>query len=181
MRNAPDELFAAFQRTGDAATLGQVSEKLTLVDMPDQHSRVEQEIIVVADRVVVRTDRPHHDTALMPLLAEVGLGDSRDCVVAGFSAGMKKRLALLRIRLKDPQVVLLDEPFAALDADGGYLLEGWVRRYLRAGKTLVMASHAVERAARLCDRALLLRHGQVAWRGPAAELTARMEASAWAA
>ncbi len=99
------------------------------------------------------------------LLREVDLHDRRDYAVGGFSAGMRKRLTLLRTRLEEPKLVLLDEPFSALDAAGQNLIEEWIEGYRTAGKTVVLASHNLPRSSRLCDRAILLQEGQMLWQG----------------
>ncbi|MCE2558057.1 MAG: ATP-binding cassette domain-containing protein, partial [Acidobacteria bacterium] len=89
-----------------------------------------------------------------------------------FSAGMRKRLILARSRLENPRLLLLDEPFASLDPEGQSLVERWVGRFVDDGGTLIVASHAIERASRLCRRAVLLEQGQVAWQGDASALEA---------
>ena len=103
-------------------------------------------------------------------LAEVGLEDEGDTLVSGFSAGMQKRLTFARVRLEDSRLVLLDEPFAALDTAGQQLVADWISTDRKAGKTVVIASHNIERGARIADRAVLLSRGQKAWQGPAGEL-----------
>lgn len=113
-----------------------------------------------------------NETRLDDLLAEVGLSAAADRQVAGFSAGMRKRLLLARSRLENPRLLLLDEPFASLDPEGQSLVESWVGNFVDGGGTLIVASHAIERASRLCSRALLLEQGQVAWQGDASALEA---------
>lgn len=122
--------------------------------------------------------RPATDAALRPLLEEVGLDARRDTAVEGFSAGMKKRLAFLRTRLEAPRLVLLDEPFSALDASGRKMVEGWIRDFKRDGTSVVVASHALGRAARIADRAILLEHGQIRWQGAPDGVVERLEANA---
>jgi heme exporter protein A len=122
--------------------------------------------------------RRAEDEELVALLREVELEEHRDQRVAGFSAGMRKRLALLRIKLEDPGLVLLDEPFAALDAAGQRLVEGWIETFRAQGTTVIMASHALERASRLCRTALFLHQGQISWQGPASEAPKMVEAVA---
>jgi heme ABC exporter ATP-binding subunit CcmA len=122
--------------------------------------------------------RPSSRTELLPLLAEVGLEDRADTQVGGFSAGMRKRMSLLRVRLEDPQMVMLDEPFAALDPPGRRMVERWVRTFHEEGRTILVASHVLDRAAGLCQRAIVLDRGQVRWRGPASEAAAQMEVDA---
>ncbi len=104
------------------------------------------------------------------LLGEVGLEAAADRPIAVFSAGMRKRLLLARARIEAPELLLLDEPFAALDPEGQALVEQWIERFCTGGGTLVVASHALERASRLCRQAVLLEAGQIVWRGAAADL-----------
>lgn len=111
---------------------------------------------------------------LEELLDEVNLGHRKHHRVGGFSAGMKKRLTLLRTRLEQPKLVLLDEPFSALDTAGQQLIEEWVRGYREAGKTVLVASHNLPRAARLCDRAVYLKEGQIIWQGRSKEMVQQM-------
>ena len=111
---------------------------------------------------------------LMALLAEVELDYRSHYKVAGFSAGMKKRLTLLRTRIENPRLVLLDEPFSALDRAGQRLIEDWVQTFLSEGRTIMVASHNLPRAARLCDQAVYLKQGQIIWSGAADEMSKQM-------
>ena len=115
-------------------------------------------------------DRSTAEADLRTRLAEVGLEHDADNLVSGFSAGMQKRLSFARVRLEDSRLVLLDEPFAALDTAGQELVTDWIAADRRAGKTVVLASHNLERAARIADRAVLLARGQMTWQGAAREL-----------
>jgi heme ABC exporter ATP-binding subunit CcmA len=118
------------------------------------------------------------DAALDALLEEVGLDARRDHLVRTFSAGMRKRLSLARVRLEQPDLLLLDEPFAALDLPGQRLVERWIAETLARGATVLLASHQLAQAAALCRRAIVLRAGQIEWQGPAGDAAARFEASA---
>lgn len=119
--------------------------------------------------------RRRTDEELVGLLGSVGLEDRRDHVVGGFSAGMRKRLTLLRARIEEPRLVLLDEPFAALDPEGQDLVTDWIREFRTEGKTVIMASHNLPRATRVCDRALILTDGQISWRGTGVDLAGTLE------
>lgn len=107
---------------------------------------------------------------LGPLLEEVGLADRADDPVHTFSAGMRRRLALARTLLQEPEVVLLDEPHAQLDPPGFAMVDRLVERFRSRGATVVMATHLLERSGALGDEAVVLDQGRVAWSGPAAEL-----------
>jgi heme exporter protein A len=104
------------------------------------------------------------------LLAAAGLAGHGGVEVGSYSAGMRKRLALVRVRVERPRLLLLDEPFSSLDAAGRAWLAGWLRELRGEGVGLILASHTLEQAATLCDQAVRLSDGQIAWRGPATSL-----------
>jgi len=95
-------------------------------------------------------------------LREVGLESWRDEPARSFSRGMKQRLALARVFLHDPDVLLLDEPFTGLDLDSARALADRLASARARGAALVLSSHHLEVAAPLADRAVLLRKGRVA-------------------
>lgn len=92
---------------------------------------------------------------------EVGLSDVAATRVGGFSAGMRRRLALGRVLLARPSLVLLDEPFAALDATGMALMERLLDRWRRSSVTALVASHASEHLASHADATVQLEGGVV--------------------
>lgn len=95
----------------------------------------------------------HTDGALQRrLLEDVGLGGHAHRPVEAFSAGMKRRLALARIHLCEPELVLLDEPFGQLDPDGVTLMTEAIGAFAARGVTVVMATHDVARGRALCTR-----------------------------
>jgi len=104
------------------------------------------------------------------LLARVGLEARADDPVTSFSAGMRKRLALARVLLQDAAVVLLDEPYGELDPPGFALLDRVISELRSRARSVIMATHLVDRGRALCDRALLLEEGRLAWSGPAAQM-----------
>jgi len=107
---------------------------------------------------------------LLPALEQVGLAERADDPVATFSAGMRKRLSLARALLKGAPILLLDEPFGALDPPGFRLVADVLESARRDGVTVVMATHQLQRGSELGDRALVLQSGRVVWTGPAPEL-----------
>jgi heme exporter protein A len=106
-------------------------------------------------------------------LEQVGLGARDSDAVSTFSAGMRKRLSFARVLLQQPEVVLLDEPYGALDPPGFDLVDNVVAALKARGATVLMATHQWARGARLADSALLLEEGRVAFHGAPAELEAR--------
>ncbi|HEX2193514.1 MAG TPA: heme ABC exporter ATP-binding protein CcmA [Candidatus Limnocylindria bacterium] len=84
-------------------------------------------------------------------LAAVGLAADADRRVRGLSAGMRRRLALGRLLLARPALLLLDEPYAALDADGIALVDRLIGRWRDDGATVLVASHQAERVTGAAD------------------------------
>ncbi|MCE9673705.1 heme ABC exporter ATP-binding protein CcmA [Myxococcus stipitatus] len=94
------------------------------------------------------------------LLDRVGLGRRSDNPVRGFSAGMRKRLAIARLLLKAPRIALLDEPFGELDPAGIRDMEGIIGELKQGGVTVVLATHLIEQGLTLCEERLHLHDGR---------------------
>jgi ABC-type multidrug transport system ATPase subunit len=123
------------------------------------------------------------DEQLRGTLAAVGLRHVAAARVHSFSQGMAQRLSLARTMLQDPDLLLLDEPYNALDAEGLRLVDQQLARGRAAGKTAILATHHIAKGLELCDRVIALRAGRVAFDGPTARFTASPlaeDAGAWA-
>ncbi len=110
------------------------------------------------------------------LLELVGLQQRRREPVRGFSRGMLQRLALARALLHRPRVLLLDEPHSALDLQTADALDEVLRAQARAGATVLIASHDLDRVGGLVQRAVLLADGRTAATLPKAKLGRRLPA-----
>ncbi len=95
------------------------------------------------------------------------LWDRRDDVAGNFSKGMKQKLAIARALLHDPAVVFLDEPTAALDPEAAYVVREAIEALRRSGRTIVLATHNLDEADRLCDRVAFVRGGLLRVDSPA--------------
>nr|WP_319375189.1 ABC transporter ATP-binding protein [uncultured Methanoregula sp.] len=104
------------------------------------------------------------------LLEFVQLQEKRDVSVDKLSGGMKRRLILARALVNSPDLLILDEPTIGLDPQARHLI--WERlRLLRAeGKTIVMTTHYLDEAARLCDRLVIMDNGKILEEGTPADL-----------
>lgn len=95
-------------------------------------------------------------------LAEVGLADHADAWPATLSGGEAQRVALARALVREPELLLLDEPFAALDALTRLRMQDLVNELCRAHRPAVLlVTHDVEEAVRLADRVCVLRDGRL--------------------
>jgi ABC-2 type transport system ATP-binding protein len=104
------------------------------------------------------------------LLDRVGLADRSAEPIGRFSKGMVQRLALAQALLTEPDLLVLDEPLEGLDLSGRILLQDVMAEQRRAGKTVLVVSHALGEVARLCDRLAVLVAGRVAFCGSLAAL-----------
>jgi ABC-2 type transport system ATP-binding protein len=83
--------------------------------------------------------------------------ERRDDSAGTFSKGMKQKLAIARALLHEPAVVFLDEPTAALDPEAAYIVREAIEGLRRSGRTIVLATHNLDEANRLCDRVAFVR------------------------
>jgi heme ABC exporter ATP-binding subunit CcmA len=102
----------------------------------------------------------------MEWLERTGLERVKNGLVREFSRGMRQRLAVARAFLHGPRVLLLDEPFTALDDRAIAVLQRLLREALAEGKTIVMSTHQLREALELATHVALLNRGQVAFHGP---------------
>jgi ABC-2 type transport system ATP-binding protein len=93
--------------------------------------------------------------------------DRRDDLAGTFSKGMKQKLAIARALLHEPAVVFLDEPTAALDPEAAYIVREAIEALRRSGRTIVLATHNLDEADRLCDRIAFVRGGLLRIDSPA--------------
>jgi ABC-2 type transport system ATP-binding protein len=90
-------------------------------------------------------------------LGVVGLGDAGDRRVGGFSKGMRQRVAIARAMLHEPEVIYLDEPTSGLDPSAAKMVRDFVATLRDAGRSIVVCTHNLDEAERLCDRIGIMR------------------------
>jgi heme ABC exporter ATP-binding subunit CcmA len=100
-------------------------------------------------------------------LERVGLQPARDVVHRRLSAGQRRRLALAVAWSRNPRLLLLDEPHAGVDAEGRAVLDDMVRSAPSEGRTVLLASHELERARALAHREVVLTAGRAVLPQPA--------------
>ena len=98
-------------------------------------------------------------------LATVDLADRQGDKVKGYSHGMKQRLGIAGALLRDPRLLLLDEPTTGLDPAGMRDMRVLVRRLADEGMTVLLSSHLMVEVEELCDRVAIVRSGQVIYEG----------------
>ncbi len=99
-----------------------------------------------------------------------GISGALDEMVAGYSTGMKTRLALARSVLHDPELLLFDEPTSGLDPESSLAVLGLIREITRDGRTVVMCTHLLAEAEGLADQVVIMEGGTDLTSGTPAEL-----------
>ena len=104
------------------------------------------------------------------LLEFVQLTEKAGSKVEQLSGGMKRRLLIARALINDPEIVVLDEPTTGLDPQARHLVWDRLRALTKEGKTLLLTTHYMEEAARLCDRLVIMEGGLIIAGGSPKEL-----------
>ena len=106
------------------------------------------------------------------LLDFAGLSGKESARIQTLSGGMKRRLTLARALVNDPDIIFLDEPTTGLDPQARHLIWDRLKQLTARGKTLILTTHFMDEAERLCDRLAVLDHGHLVTEGAPRELTA---------
>ena len=104
------------------------------------------------------------------LLTFVQLEEKSDVLIDKLSGGMKRRLILARALINNPSLLILDEPTIGLDPQARHLIWERLRLLQAQGNTIVLTTHYLDEAARLCDRLVIMDHGKILVLGAPADL-----------
>ena len=116
------------------------------------------------------------DKRIPPLLDFAGLASKADVNIRTLSGGMKRRLILARALINDPELLILDEPSTGLDPQARHLIWDGLRQLLSQGKTILLTTHFMDEAERLCTRLAVIDHGRmIASESPRALIAAHVE------
>lgn len=104
------------------------------------------------------------------LLEFVNLTDRANARIGTLSGGMQRRLTIARALVNDPELVVLDEPTTGLDPQARHLIWQRLRDLMTMGKTLLLTTHYMEEAERLCDELAIMEQGEIIARGSPSDL-----------
>lgn len=99
------------------------------------------------------------------LLVFAGLQDRANTRIGTLSGGMQRRLTIARALVNDPDLIVLDEPTTGLDPQARHMIWGRLRELMKTGKTLILTTHYMEEAERLCDELIVMEQGKIITRG----------------
>ena len=159
-RDIPDDARQARARIG----------VVPQIDSLDPDFSVEENLIVYGryfgmkrDDIVARLDW---------LLEFSNLTAKRNAYINELSGGMKRRLTLARALVNDPDIIFMDEPTTGLDPQARHMIWERLKALLAAGKTILLTTHFMDEAERLCDRLAVIDHGRLIAEGAPRELIA---------
>jgi ABC-2 type transport system ATP-binding protein len=119
---------------------------------------------------LIGLERVEREERIKAALESVGLPEVIDKPVQTFSRGMRQRLALAEILMKDAQIAILDEPTSGLDPQATVELLDSIRGLKERGVSVLLSSHLLERVQSICDRVALFSDGNIVLMGTVAEL-----------
>jgi len=125
-------------------------------------------------------DKVHRKTRIKELLQAVNLYGERKKRVKALSGGMKKRLGLAQVMLKDPRVLIVDEPTAGLDPEERLRIRNLLADFSR-DRIVIFSTHIVEDIAYSCDHLAVISSGEILFQGLTKDLVSLAEGSVWTA
>lgn len=156
----------------DPATDGRkIRARLGVVPQDDQLDPMltVQDNLIIYGRYFDLSYRRAQERSL-ELLDFVQLRDRAESKIEPLSGGMKRRVTIARSLINDPEMLLLDEPTTGLDPQARHVLWDRLYRLKQDGVTLVLTTHYMDEAEQLCDRLVIMDHGQIVAEGPPTEL-----------
>jgi len=165
---APDEgtveLLGLNWRTGASELRQRIGVQLQETQFPDK--------LTVEETLRLFRSFFKHGTSVDESIETAQLEEKRHARVGGLSGGQKQRLAMACALVGDPELLFLDEPTTGLDPQARRHLWDLVDHLKQAGRTIILTTHYMEEAERLCDRVAIMDHGRVIALGTPQQLIA---------
>ena len=151
------------------ARIGVLPENLRLFD----DLTVEEHLLLTGR--VYGLDRDETRSRVRQLLRALDLEDGRRTFAASCSHGMRKKTALAMALLPNPQVLLLDEPFEAVDPVASQTIQTLLGTMAKRGVTILLATHILQAVERLADHVVVIRKSEIVWNGSTDDLPQSLE------
>ena len=115
-------------------------------------------------------DTAERENRINKILELVELTDAADRLAETYSKGMIQRLQIARGLINNPEIIFMDEPTVGLDPLGAHMLRDIIRKLRDEGKTVLLTTHYLPEVEELCDRIVILNHGEIVARGTPDEI-----------
>jgi ABC-type multidrug transport system, ATPase component len=147
------ELLGLNWKTGSKQLRQRIGIQLQETQFPDK--------LTVEETISLFRSFFHHGMSLDESIKVAELEEKRRSRIGGLSGGQKQRLAMATALVGDPELLFLDEPTTGLDPQARRHLWDLVEGLKRAGRTIILTTHYMDEAERLCDRVAIMDHGRV--------------------
>ncbi|GEP48882.1 ABC transporter ATP-binding protein [Microbacterium saccharophilum] len=137
------------------AMIGNLADGVRLFD------RLTGEQLITYTAMLFGIPRPDIAPRVADLLEMMDLGEAAGTIVADYSAGMTKKVALACALVHAPRLLVLDEPFEAVDPVSAANIEDVLRSYTASGGTVIVSSHSMDLVQRMCDHVAVIAAGRV--------------------
>ncbi|MCS7113164.1 MAG: ABC transporter ATP-binding protein [Nitrososphaerota archaeon] len=137
-----------------------------------EHLTAEQNLEYIA--ALNDIPKPERRKRIEDILAIVGLYEVKDRRVSGFSRGMKQRLGIAQALLKDPELLIMDEPTAGLDPEGSKTFKDLVSKLNSEGRTIVLSTHLLFEVGPLCSSIAIMNRGRIVVQGRVRDLVSKL-------
>ena len=167
-RTRGDLLVFGMDTDRDPRTIKQRLGVVPQENNPDPDFTVFQNLTIYARYFgIPRTEAEERAEELLEFMQ---LSEKRDAPIETLSGGMKRRLIIARALMNEPELLILDEPTIGLDPQARHLIWEKLRHLRSLGCTLLMTTHYLDEAERLCDRLVIMDSGKILVEGSPAEL-----------
>jgi ABC-2 type transport system ATP-binding protein len=146
--------------------IGNLADGVRLFD------RLTGEQLITYTAMMFGVPRPEIAPRVADLLALMDLGEAAGSIVADYSAGMTKKIALACALVHAPRLLVLDEPFESVDPVSAANIEDVLRGYTASGGTIIISSHSMDLVQRMCDHVAIIAAGRVLAAGPVDQVRA---------
>lgn len=119
--------------------------------------------------------REEYEDRILRFVKAFEMGEYMDVLITALSKGNKQKVALISALLHEPDVLILDEPLMGLDAKSARILKEYLRMRVSRGVAVLLSTHIMEIAEKICDRIVLLHRGRVVASGPVEEVKSGLE------
>ncbi len=142
-----------------------------IADSPDMFLRLKgiEFINLISDIYKVPTNI--RKERIKTFASRFDLTDALDKPMQSYSHGMRQKMMVVAALVHDPEVWILDEPLTGLDPKSAYALKQMMREHADAGNSVLFSTHVLEVAEKLCDKVIIINHGQTLFYGTLDELT----------
>lgn len=144
-----------------------------IADSPDMFLRLKgiEFMNLISDIYKVPTDT--RKERIKTFATRFDLADVLDQPMQSYSHGMRQKMMVAAALVHNPEVWILDEPLTGLDPKSAYELKQMMREHADAGNSVLFSTHVLEVAEKLCDKVIIINHGQSLFYGTLDELTAK--------